>query len=208
MVDTVNGMVREGSARDRLVSVAAEVVAASGVAGVSLREIARRAGVSHNAPLRHFPSLANLLAHVSADGFRDLTAAMDDAVREAGPRSSHRRRLRAAARAYAAFALAHPGAFALMFRFDLVDRDEPLLAKASHEAFDRLVDLVAAAQSEGWQARIDPRLAAGAVWGAVHGLTSLWLDNAIQPSTAAGELDQLLDPLLSMLVPVTTRRSR
>jgi AcrR family transcriptional regulator len=58
------------SLRDRLLQVTTELLAEQGVAAVSLREIARRAGVSHGAPLRHFPSLANLLAIVSAEGFR------------------------------------------------------------------------------------------------------------------------------------------
>jgi AcrR family transcriptional regulator len=207
-VDTVNVTDVDGSTRVRLLTVAGEVVVDSGVEGVSLREIARRAGVSHNAPLRHFPTLANLLAHVSADGFGRLTAELDDAVAAAGRRVSPRRRLVAGLRAYCEFAIANPGPFALMFRFDLVDRDEPQLAKTSHEAFDRLLELVAAAQSDGWQPSIQPGLAAGAVWSAVHGLVSLWLDEAIQPSTSATRLDQLLAPLLSMLVPTTARRPR
>jgi AcrR family transcriptional regulator len=198
----------DGSTRERLIVVAGALLAELGVERVSLREIARRAGVSHNAPLRHFPSLANLLAHVSADGFRELTAALDTTVRDAGARVTNRRRLAAVLRSYCAFAVAHPGPFSLMFRFDLVDRSEPELAKASHEAFDRLAEVVAAAQSEGWQPTLDRRVAAGAVWSAVHGLVSLWLDTAIQPSTQATQLDELLDPLLSMLVPITAKRSR
>ena len=66
------------SLRDRLLQITTELLAEQGVAAVSLREIARRAGVSHGAPLRHFPSLANLLAIVSAEGFRRLRQATAD----------------------------------------------------------------------------------------------------------------------------------
>ena len=207
MVDSVNMIDDERSTRERLLNITADLLAEEGPEVVSLREIARRAGVSHNAPLKHFPSLGNLLAHVSADGFRELVVAMDAAVAAAGRHASHRDRLLAACRAYCSFATTHPGPFALMFRFDLVDRSEMELAKTSHAAFDALAEFVAGAQSEDWQPDVDSRRLTGAVWAAVHGAASLWLDEAIQPSTRARRLDEILDPLLSMLVP-TTRRTR
>ena len=67
--------------RDRLVDTARAYLDQEGVDGIGLREIARRAGVSHGAPLRHFPTLGALLAAVAADGFRDLYASVDAAVR-------------------------------------------------------------------------------------------------------------------------------
>ncbi|HLG67252.1 MAG TPA: TetR/AcrR family transcriptional regulator [Acidimicrobiales bacterium] len=187
--------------RERLLAVAADLLEAEGVGGVSLREVARRAGLSHGTPRRHFPTRANLLAHVSADGFRGLHAAVGAAVAALGPGASNRARLAAASRGYVAFALAHPGLITLMFRFDLLDRNEPALAATSHAAFDQLIDLVKAAQGDGWRTEQDPRLLAGALWSSVHGLVSLWLDEAIQPSTGARHVGELLDPLLAMLVP-------
>lgn len=196
------------STRELLLAVAGELLDRQGLDGLSLREIARRAGVSHGAPLRHFPSLANLLAHVSAEAFRGLSAGIDRALAATGPRAAARRRLHAAAHAYARFAVEHPGRYALMFHFDLVDRSEPELAKASHAAFDQLADLVAAAQAEGWNPRADRRHLTGALWGAIHGPVQLWIDQAIQPSTGAARLDDILDPLLGMLVPLKTSRRR
>src|SRR5207248_9236111 len=103
------------STRDRLVDTARAYLDAEGVDGIGLREIARRAGVSHGAPLRHFPTLASLLAAVAAEGFRDLHASVDGAVHtRAG--DDPRARLKAAAHGYVDFARAHPGVFALMFR--------------------------------------------------------------------------------------------
>jgi hypothetical protein len=132
---------------------------------------------------------------------------IDADVAAVGRRASHRRRLVAAARSYCRFALSHPGPFALMFRFDLLDRDEVALAEASHGAFDRFCELVVAAQCEDWQPGDEPGALAGALWSAVHGLSTLWLDESIQPSTLARSPDDILDPLLSMLVP-TRRQTR
>src|SRR3954467_4304538 len=100
------------STRDRLVAPARAYLDTEGVDGIGLREIARRAGVSHGAPLRHFPTLGALLAAVAADGFRDLHASVDAAVGSAA--DDPLLRLQAAAHGYVDFARAHPGVFALM----------------------------------------------------------------------------------------------
>jgi AcrR family transcriptional regulator len=188
----------DGSLRDRLLAVTDELLVAEGVEGVSLREIARRAGVSHGAPLRHFPSLASLLAHVSAEGFRRLSEAMTAGASGSGLPA--RDRLADAARAYCRFGLAQPGLLTLMFRWDLVDLSEPELAAASHEAFDKLTELVAAAQAEGWQPGLEPKRLAGGLWSAVHGLVSLWLPGALQRPTGATDLEEILGPLLAIIV--------
>lgn len=188
----------DGSLRTRLLTVTDDLLGTEGVEGVSLREIARRAGVSHGAPLRHFPSLANLLAHVSAEGFRRLSEATAAGASGSGP--SARDRLAGAARAYCRFGLAQPGLLTLMFRWDLVDLSEPELAAASHAAFGRLTELVAAAQAEGWQPGVEPKRLAAAVWSAVHGLVSLWVPGALQRPTGATELDEILGPLLAITI--------
>jgi AcrR family transcriptional regulator len=188
----------DGSPRARLLAVTGELLDAEGLEGVSLREIARRAGVSHGAPLRHFPSLASLLAHVSAEGFRRLSDAVAAGAASSGP--SARDRLAGAGRAYCRFGLTQPGLLTLMFRWDLVDRGEPELSAASHEAFDRFTELVAAAQAEGWQPGWEPKLLAGALWSAVHGLASLWVPGALQRPTGATELEEILGPLLAIIV--------
>lgn len=187
-----------GSLRDRLLAVTGELLDAEGVEGVSLREIARRAGVSHGAPMRHFPSLASLLAHVSAEGFRRLGNVVAADAASSGPSALDR--LAGAGRAYCQFGLSHPGLLTLMFRWDLVDLSEPQLATASHEAFDRFTDLVVAAQAEGWQPGREPRRLAGALWSAVHGLVSLWLPGALQRPTGATEIEEILGPLLAIIL--------
>ena len=87
-----------------------------GLEGLTLREIARRAGVSHGAPLRHFDSLAALCSVVATEAFEGLYGAVADAMATAG--DEPRTRLQAAGHAYVRFAVANPGAYSLMFRPD------------------------------------------------------------------------------------------
>jgi AcrR family transcriptional regulator len=188
------------STRDRLVDTARTYLDEEGVDGIGLREIARRAGVSHGAPLRHFPTLAALLAAVAADGFRDLYASVDDAVR-ARADGDPLARLRAAAHGYVDFARAHPGVFALMFRSDLCDTSDPDYATAGGAAFGQLVALVADAQSAGLHPELPATELAGVVWATVHGLASLHLHGALVPTTGQLDVDVLVDLATDLLIP-------
>src|SRR5215831_8690612 len=101
-----------GNLREVLVDAAIQFIAEVGPAGFTLREVARRAGVSHNAPYRHFADRKKLLAAVAAQGFRELTGAMRDATQgQAEPLD----RLKVAGLAYIEFALRRPEHFAVMF---------------------------------------------------------------------------------------------
>ena len=144
--------------RDHLVATARQLLDAEGLEPLTLREIARRAGVSHGAPLRHFPSLAALMAAVAAGGFRDLITSVDAAVAEAGPDATALERLAAAGRGYVGFAARSPGVFALMFHPDRSTRDDPDYREAGAAAFGQLVGLVDAAQARRLPARrsVDP----------------------------------------------------
>lgn len=193
-------MVAATDTRDRLLDAAEGLLAERGVEGLSLREIARRAGVSHGAPARHFPGLANLLAHVAAQGFRNLHDAVAAAVADAPAGSDAQARLRRSAHGYVRFAAEHPGQFGLMFREEHLDPTEPALQAAGPAAFEQLVDLVAAAQAEGWHPGTDARVLAGSLWATVHGLATLWRQGVIQSTTGRHELAELLEPTLDLLL--------
>ncbi|MGH9135934.1 MAG: TetR/AcrR family transcriptional regulator, partial [Acidimicrobiales bacterium] len=169
--------------RERLLDAAREVVARDGLEGLTLRAIARHAGVSHGAPLRHFASLSSLLAALSARGFEQLVAAVDDAVEAHGkrrPRQDARSRLARAGVGYVRFALDQPGVFSVMFRRELVDTADPAYVTAGSASFDQLVGLVAAAQAEGWQRGVPSERVAAVMWAKVHGLAELWLHGSLQ----------------------------
>jgi AcrR family transcriptional regulator len=108
-----------GDLRTALIRSAAALVNDRGLAGVSLREVARRAGVSHAAPYHHFSSKESLLAALAAEGFADLDAALARAESRAG--ADPRARLEALGVAYVRFALAKPEMFRAMFRASAKD---------------------------------------------------------------------------------------
>jgi len=182
---------RRGPLELRLLDVTTELLADQGLEGLSLRRIARRAGVSHGAPLRHYPSLAALLSEVAARGFQMLSEAVEKAASQLAPGAGPLARLAAAGRGYVELAVANPGLFALMFRPESLDAENPRLVQASAESFERLVSHVRAAQDAGWHPERDTRVLAGCMWASVHGLATLWADGALALTTRAS-LDDLI----------------
>lgn len=185
--------------RERLLEAARQVVARDGVGGLTLRAIARKAGVSHGAPLRHFPTLASLLAAVSAGGFGQLIASVADAI---DGEDDPRRRIAAAGHGYVRFALAQPGVYAVMFRPDLSDTSDPAYQAAGLASFEQLAGLVADAQADGWHPDVPRDQVAAVLWANVHGLADLWLHGALQSVLTPDALTPLLD--LSTTFPTGT----
>ena len=145
-------------------------------AGFSLRALAREAGVTHNAPYNHFASKDAVLAAVAAQGFERLGATLRAAVGEVGAMASKDAgtALVALARAYVAFALAHPARFRLMFAAP--SSDDPALVQATDAAFAVLRETIAVGIDMG-ELRPDPsNTHALAAWSLVHGLATLALD--------------------------------
>ena len=172
--------------RERLLASARAVVADEGLEGLTLRAIARHAGVSHGAPLRHFPTLAALLAALAAEGFTGLMAAIDDGLATADRRAAEqgvtvtpRQRVAVAGRAYVRYALGDPGVYVVMFRQERIDLSIPEYQAQGFAAFRQLVDLVAAAQADGW--RTDDRTdeLAAVFWANVHGIADLALHGSL-----------------------------
>lgn len=182
----------------RLVDVALDLLARDGIESLTLRRIARDAGVSHGAPLRHYRSLATLLAHVAARGFRMLQEAVGTAASALPEGSPPGDALAAACRAYVETAVAHPDLFALMFRPEQLDWQVPALQANASAAFEQLVGFVAAAQEAGWHPEADTRVLAGANWAAAHGLATLWAQGAMQGVTD----NRVLDDAIAMTIEV------
>ncbi|MFI9833389.1 TetR/AcrR family transcriptional regulator [Streptomyces sp. NPDC051913] len=175
----------ESGLRARLVDVGVELVAREGAQALTLREIARRAGVSHGAPRRYFPTHLELLSAIARSGFGELaervTAAVGDGT--AGPRAQ----LAELARTYLAFALDNPGMYELMFRHDLLESGHLGLRDTSLPLFGRLVDLVGRIRPD-----VDARLVAGALWANLHGIAQLWGWGSLQLATGATDFAPLL----------------
>lgn len=162
---------------------------------VSLREIARRAGVSHAAPKHHFPTMGHLLGEIAARGFVNFIKALAQAADEA-PKQTAEARLMAMGRAYLRFAEQNPAAYRLMFGA----RDQcvmtPHLVEASLAAWNQLHDSVAAVTGP---ARANA--AALHVWSSVHGLSMLKLAHRLPPDMLLHNIEEL--KLRMMLAGVT-----
>ncbi|MET0149019.1 MAG: TetR/AcrR family transcriptional regulator [Acidimicrobiales bacterium] len=189
---------------DLLVDTARAYLDERGLEGLTLREIARRAGVSHGAPLRHFPSLAALCSAVATQGFRQLYTDIAEAMEAAGP--DGRDRLGASGQAYVRFAVANPGAYSLMFRPDRCDPTDPDLQAAEQAAFAQLLYAVAEAQGAGWRADVATADLAAVVWAGVHGVAGLTILGALDRSVtpAGGDADRVhLTALIQDLMGLT-----
>ena len=174
-----------GDLRPALLRTAVEAIGHAGPAATSLREVARRAGVSHAAAAYHFGDKAGLLTAVAAQGYRMLTDELRDA-RDAG------RGFLEVGVAYVRFAVRHRAHFEVMYRPELYRPDDPEIRQARAAA---AVLLYGTASPDAGQ------LAAGAAaWSLVHGLATLWLNGNLPEGLGNDpeEITRLVAPYLSL----------
>lgn len=146
------------------------LVAEVGPQAFTLREVARRAGVSHNAPYRHFRDKDELLAALAAEGFERLTAYM---TRHALKGKSALERFRLSGRGYVQFALDWPQHFQVMFDLPACATKYPEYNSAGKACFDTLLGFVIAAQADKAIPAGDPQPQALLAWSIVHGVAKL-----------------------------------
>jgi AcrR family transcriptional regulator len=166
------------SLRERVLSASVVLIEEEGLQRLSMREVARRAGVTHQAPYHYFKDREEILAAIAGDGFALLDATIADARDHA---ASPTDALERAAIRYVQFALKHPAHFRVMFRPELV----PIEAHESiHEraacAFGHVPAMIAACAEAGL--RVEPNVEAHVVmlWSMVHGLACLLLDGPLE----------------------------
>jgi AcrR family transcriptional regulator len=169
-----------GDLKAVILAKAAGLVAERGADGISLRELAREAGVSHAAPAHHFTDRRGLFTALAAQGWRLLAEALADA----------RPDFIAAALAYVRFALDHPGQYAVMFDRSLVNPDDSDLKAAQDAAGTELAQGVGTQKDP--RAKADPDSAALAAWSLVHGFAMLRLNEAIDTEDdAMGDVEKI-----------------
>ncbi|MFJ9966962.1 TetR/AcrR family transcriptional regulator [Streptomyces avermitilis] len=171
--------------RARLIEAGVDLVTTEGAHALSLREIARRAGVSHGAPRRYFPTHLELLSAIARRGFAELAERATAAVGDGG--ASPRAQLASLGRVYLDFALGNRGMYELMFRHDLLESDRLGLRDTSLPLFGVLVDLVGRARPG-----VDARAVAGSLWANLHGIAQLWGWGSLQLATGAVDFAPLL----------------
>ncbi|WIW44211.1 WHG domain-containing protein [Bradyrhizobium sp. 62B] len=169
-----------GALRDALLQAAERVLERDGLAGLTLRAVAREAGVSHAAPTHHFGDLTGLLSELAAVGFRQFNAAMASSSDAAG---TPLERALARPKAYVAYAQAHPGMYGIMFRTERLDYSRPSLHEAAEASFAGLANAIGAMRQEQISEdalTLNQGAAIARAWSMVHGFTTLLLDGRLK----------------------------
>lgn len=181
--------------RDALITAATRLLDEGGVEAVTLREVGRLAGVSHNAPYKHFASKEALLAATAARDLIRQNGLLATAMTEAGTPEAA---LRTAMHDYVAWALDYPARFRLVFGPWSID--SPELGTAAHTAQDTLVALVAATQDAGVLPAGDPVRLASLLRALAHGAADLAAAGHLSPDGKGhASPDQLVDDLIDYL---------
>lgn len=158
--------------RERLIEAAIEIAQEEGLLAVGLREVARRAGVTHSAPYRHFTDRRDLIVAAAERGFHELFAYVVDRQRETTDDPLDR--FWALGVAYFMFAITRPGLFRLMFAREASRAEQ--LRPAEGAVFSMCVGAIAAAQGAGFVVPGDVQKMALVAWSSMHGLAMLHLD--------------------------------
>lgn len=196
-----------GDLHEALLKAAERVLERDGLAGLTLRAVAREAGVSHAAPTHHFGDLTGLLSELAAIGFRMFNAAM---IAARASETHPLMKAMANAKAYVAYAQAHPGMYSLMFRNERIDMTRPSLHEAATASFEGLANSVGVGGSQRLTGEaletlsLDQAAAIARSWSLVHGFTMLLLDGRLKDilhrlPEGTGP-DQLLDAMLRSTV--------
>ncbi|MGF0171439.1 TetR/AcrR family transcriptional regulator [Streptomyces sp. Marseille-Q5077] len=175
-----------GDLRRAILTAALDAIAADGPSALSLRDLARRAGVSHAAPAHHFKDRTGLLTAIAAEGFGLLADTLNEAaeLKDAGVR-------------YVRFAREHPAHFQVMFTPELLRADDLELTTARTLAGDALRGAVSAVRPESLG--IDARLAGVAAWSLAHGFATLLLGHNLDGPVGDKDPEEVFRTLAAML---------
>ncbi len=188
-----------GGLRQTLVDTTVRAVADDGLGAVTMRGVARRAGVSHAAPAHHFGDKAGLFTAVATEGFHLLREALRaTARRQAGAPAPER--LHALGNAYIAFALDHRAHFEVMFRPELLDTADTDYLAAAGDAFAELVSVVDEARAAGWGGPWSTEDLAPLAWALVHGIATLSSQGALTRRSGGRSVRTLANRLGGILV--------
>jgi AcrR family transcriptional regulator len=184
--------------RGRVLKAAVRLIDEGGLASLSMREVARAAGVSHQAPYHYFPDRESILAALAQEGFQILNQRLQSA---AVPGTRPSECLGIAGRVYVEFACDHPSMFRVMFRPDFVAAERfPDLMACGDEAFQMLQRVVRACIADGLPETPSERSLVVFGWSLVHGLACLLLDGPLAkklPDAAAAK-DELIAEVMAV----------
>ncbi len=195
------GTYHHGNLRRALLDAALGLIEKEGAAALSLRAVARRAGVSTAAPYRHFSSRKALLAAVAEEGFQQLGEELRRVIAAYGDNPA--RCLGESGVAYVLFAAAYPSRYNVMLSSELADRSaHPSLEAAEEDTRRLLLGAVRDYQEAGWMSARDPDELVLSAWASVHGLASLITSGHVQVANSETDrIEEIARAVVRSLVP-------
>lgn len=207
-----------GNLRPALIEAAAALITEQGADALTLRELARRVGVTHAAPYRHFRDKAALLRAVALQGLTDLVDHLAAATDEPGPTADLAAEgpapqtpslplspLAIAARRYVDFALQRPALYRLMFAVHIGDDVDRAIGQARAMIFAALQRVVRSTDDGSHDGRPDNQTLAIALWAEVHGLAVLLTDGLLHDGDGASTAAELAAQAVQLLLDGATR---
>lgn len=189
-----------GDLHQALVAATEAILVERGVDGFTLREAARRVGVTAAAPAHHFGSAAGLLTEVALLGFQALQEYLAEAAASAGDAPAAR--ARALGHGYVRFARAHPARFQLMFRMNRLVEDDPRLLAACEAAEAELERATRDYRGLPPDAPLDPQIQAEMLgaWSLVHGFAHLALEGRFDDAAGSADIETFLRDTLEVIL--------
>jgi len=173
------GQYHHGDLRSALLQATEQLVSKKGTGAVSLREVARIAGVSHGAPAHHFTNKTGLMLAFAQDGWDQMVLALLGGIEADAPKNGPEL-LESVGNAYVDFAVENPGQFEVMFRRDLYDPNDTAYIGAGEGAWAFLNDTIKQCIDEGFADPEDAENYTVIAWSMVHGLAALWNSGRIK----------------------------
>lgn len=202
------GSYHHGDLKNALIAAGVDILAEEGVGGLGLRNVAKRAGVSHSALYAHFADKQSLVAAISTEGLKELVVGIDESLE--AHRDHPAALLVEISLRHLRFALEEPDRFKLMYS-SVLDKERafPDFVEYSHRAFTRYAEVIGLCQEAGILRPGPTELTALAAWGAVHGLVMLAIEDQIPHGLLdAFELEEMLLFALNQFALVKLDRER
>jgi AcrR family transcriptional regulator len=169
------------------------------VGQLSLRDVARKVGVSNRAPAHHFKDKAGLLTEFAIEGYDLLAESVIESI-AAATRSSGPEILAAVGRGYVRFAVCHREHFEVMFRLDILHPEDERFVAASEVAYALLTSTIEQCRLEDRLGGREPELVAVSAWSLVHGLSALWLSGRLSERIVETDVDRLAARISQLFV--------
>jgi len=168
---------KHGDLRIALLREGLALLDTKGVDGVTIRAVARNAGVAHSAPANHFPSRQAMLTTIGAVIFSDLAEKITEAITDI--KDDSERAISAFADACFQFAFDNPNRYQLLWQRQLVDHDNPVVAEEIERVYSALLSSLKQDQAKR---RVDIETDAIAMWSMIHGYISMRMDGNLVPA--------------------------